>query len=208
MELIYAVGYQTDERDYGPGDADGIHQGERMATPTSVQALSTLRTNQTIPDQLIFKSRRPGRLARTDFPVMDIPIDVMSQALINTIEQCGDVDWTLVPAQFVDAEGQAINGAFSAVYFERFSEWFDYEQSQYQRRDLSSVPLEYRTEEMLRQVETVDELVVQAPVPGLPPLFRLSAYEMTLYASAACRDAVLAAGHTGIRFDPRGRIRR
>ncbi len=70
-----------------------------------------------------------------------------------------------------------------------FADVFDWEKSQYTPSD-----------ELPGRVETVKQYVFKDPPGGLPPLFRIQSYPVSLFVSAEARAALKAAGVCGTEY--------
>ena len=124
--------------------------------------------------------------------------------IIDVLNGVSKVDWTLIPVRFFNpASGEEVlSGRFSAVFFDEFGDYFDYEKSEYDEIDWSLRPPDMVTERMRKKVLVVHKMVLQEPDSGFPPCFRLLASSTGLYISEAAHEAILKAGLTGLKLFP------
>lgn len=190
MTKIYEI--RADRENYDGEDWDGVFHGDRYSIPSSTMEQSQQRSGKapkTMPASFDFDTDNPDRLKNVNIVSQRTNVEVFSNILIHLIGSVGAVDWTLVPARFFDSStGNEIStGDFSAVYFEYFSDCFDYELSEYQ-------PSRYG-----KKVRAIKNLVLKEPEDGFPPFFKLLASPIPNYISEATYEAIIAGGIANLR---------
>ena len=155
-----------------------------------------------MPDTLDFDTKNATRLEKVNFATVDSGVDVLSKEAIDAIESVGDIDWKLVPARFFDdTTGEEIcAGRFYGVFFEFHANYFDYEKSDYDLRDWSSIPPEKVSDRMRKMVLIVRKMVLREPKQGFLPCFRLLASSPGLYITEAAYSAIIDKNLKGLKL--------
>ena len=185
-------------------DRDGYYRGDRGTTPKSVVELCRREQlpHLVMPDTLDFDTKNATRLEKVNFATVDSGVDVLSKEAIDAIESVGDIDWKLVPARFFDdTTGEEIcAGRFYGVFFEFHANYFDYEKSDYDLRDWSSIPPEKVSDRMRKMVLIVRKMVLREPKQGFLPCFRLLASSPGLYITEAAYSAIIDKNLKGLKL--------
>ncbi len=164
-------------------------------------------TEGSVPDTLYFHANLDV-LRRTDFPIVNPSVPVLSKRVVDTLRSVGSVprhrliesvmlDDT-VKLTFEDGRPRVSNvtdDRFVCMQLLEFTDAFDWERSIFtpHRR-------------LPKRVLTIQALVLKSPPGGFPPLFRMSAAPSALLVSAEARRALEATGVQGCVFEPPGTI--
>ena len=153
-----------------------------------------------MPASVDFDSRDISRLQSTNIARVDATISIFSNELINAICSVGDPAWTLVPARFYDENNgkEVCSGRFSAVFFEYFEDYLDYDESDYDLIDWSIYPQDKVTDRMRKKVGVIRKMVLREPDSGFPPCFRLLASSTRLYVSESAYNAIVNSAIEGL----------
>ena len=186
-------------------DEDGVYQGNKGSTPSSIIELSQLERLQhlKIPDTLDFNTKNPKRLKLVNIARVDLVSNVLSEELIDTIGSVGEVEWTLVPARFFDeSTGEEVCiSRFFGVFFHHYQDYFDYDQSDYDPRDWSSFPEDKVTDRMRKLVLNTRKSVLREPTQGFAPCFKLLASPTSgLLVSEKAQNAIVQADLKGLQI--------
>lgn len=162
--------------------------------------LSQLRLGKAprdMPASFDFNSDKSTRLSEVNIVLQRTSVDIFSNNLIKIITNAGTVNWTLVPARFFKSptEFEVSIGFFSAVFFEYFSDFFDYENSEYK-----FLRPDHPLERQRKKVVSVKKLILKEPEDGFPPYFKLLALPRKNLINEKTHDAILAAGITNIKM--------
>ncbi len=209
MAKIYSLSCDRNDAYDKNEDYDGQIVGDKYGKMSYVTELNHIPpwSKRIMPEIVTFITENEERLNHANYPTINTTLDVLSCPLIETIQSVGPVDWTLAPANFIDKQGNKVSdGHFKIAYPNEHCDCFDYEHSDYEEMDFSDDPPDRVTERMLKEVAFVTKLVIRKPENGFPPYFRILADPMQLYISEACHDAIVNAGHTGLKMIERADV--
>jgi len=205
MAKIYSL--INDHTAYKGADYDGRFVGDKYKMVIKTTEMNHIPpwNKQLIPDTVTFTTENAERLMNANFPFVDASLDVLSAPLIETIQSVGPINCKLTPAHFIDEHGNTVNDDnFKVIYSNEHCDCFDYEQSDYDIRDWSSAPQDRVTDRMRKLAGVVRKLMLREPENGFPPYFRVLADPLNLYISEACYNAIIDAGHEGLRMTEKG----
>jgi hypothetical protein len=159
-----------------------------------------------LPDPVIFDGDFK-MLPCTDFPTNNVYWPVMSRRMYYTLLALGDFPHRVISIAIIDdraypfeshrcflADGQLNPEVtnfddFVAVQILEESDYFDFERSEYTRHPRDP-----------DWVDSVERYVLNPPVKGFPPLFRLTVKSPELFISLEARVALLEAGIRGTAY--------
>jgi len=202
LKRIYDI--SLDYSNYHVDDEDGYYRGDLQTEPFGVVELSQKLPHIVVPETFDFDVCNIDRLVAASIAKVNSGTTVFTNELINVLNGVSKVDWTLFPVRFFNpASGEEVlSGRFSAVFFDEFGDYFDYENSDYDDIDWSLAPPDKVTERMRKNVSVVRKMVLKEPDGGFPPCFRLLASSTGLYISESAHTAILEAGLTGLNLFP------
>lgn len=192
---------RKDYSNYGTDDRDGIYRGDMSNIPDSMLELSAMEEFlpwKKLPEVLEFDTSKPTRLKTTNYPHVDVVIDIFSNELIQSLSNAGNIDWTLVPVRFFDrATGEEVcAGRFSAVFFDYHCDFFDYELSDFEQQKWSD-----KTPERVRKkVSTIKKMMLKKPKDGFPPFFYLLADPKDRFITEAAHNAIVESELEGVEI--------
>jgi hypothetical protein len=161
------------------------------------------------PDEFDFPSHGvefhgyESSLSDTDFPYANVGWPIMSKRMLDTLLAVRKFPyryWDIPFVGFADnapeellrkglRDGVRHENEFVAVQLLEQLDIFDWKNSVYEMDEMF-------TDEIVE----ICKLVLKVPEEGLPPIFRLKVYPVTLYVSPEGRTALEAANIRGVRF--------
>ena len=127
----------------------------------------------------------------TAYPHNDLMWPIMSKNMLEVLYSAGEFPHHLFPIQVTQAGAVIDQLEFFGVQLLSHQDYFDWENSVYDRQRSSQ-----------RRVAGVEVFVLAIPEEGLPPIFRLSAVPTYLFVSDEARQALKEAGIRGPRYLP------
>jgi len=209
MKKIYRLSIDTESLspvdNYSDDDIEEF-LGEVEKTALSINELNYLPEKYEIPEKVQFRTHNEERLKKIHIPLKNTSLDVISNELIEIIKSVGDINWQLVPVEFVsESLSDANNNRFRCIFFNEHTDAFDYEKSVYEERNWSIFPDGSVTDRMRKVPAFIEKLVLKQPPDGFPPCFRLLADPARgLLVTEECRKAILEAKIKHLMFAPIG----
>jgi hypothetical protein len=186
---------------------DGECEAELCEFPKWEETSGLRKTSlYNLPDPVAFEADFEA-LTRNDYPTNNVYWPVMSRRMYYTLLALGDFSHRVIPVAMIDdtsfvfeserrllADGtpnpEVTNfDDFVAVQLLEQSDYFDFERSEYEPNP-----------KFPERVRFVDKYVLNEPLGGFPPLFRLAAYSGALFISVEAREALKEAGICGTAY--------
>lgn len=157
-----------------------------------------------LPDEIYFVGNL-NKLRDLDFPYTNVRWPILSTRMVTILKQTGSfasreipitmLDDTVSSSEHFSPTGE-INAERSLKRFVAFQildhlDAFDWKESEYEPSATSST-----------RVRRVERLCLKTPADGFPPIFRITAYPILVFVSAAARLALEGANIAGVSFIP------
>lgn len=188
-QSAYQLTWELDHLDFYEVE----HDAKLMPFPGSEQIIALADAEPYNFAEPVFFEANSHIVNNTDFPENDVDWPIMSRQMIEVLQSLGDFPHQIIPILMNSSyTSENSNHDFVAVQLTSHLRIFNYENSRYRRRD----------EDFPEIVIGVSEFAIDIPSEGLPPLFRLSAYDIALFISGEAREALRECDIKGTAYVP------